>query len=783
MAQRYEITGTVQQTGAASVRYVANASVQVKDLQGNNLTVYAAETGSSTLTNPLTADVAGRVDGWVEAPDFDLTMSGSGVTSYTQKVRQSAAGTFNVKSYGARPGVASSTAINAALTAASTYGTTAGRQAVVDLGGSSYVIDTVLTVSSNVELRNGTLDFSAQATTFSAITLTGTLASGLALTADSTEGAYTATVASTATLAAGDWIKVDSTAAWGETSLKGEFNQVRVVTSGTVATCYQPFADTYTTVTTGTIYKTAFVENVTFRDLLLLGPTDTSLAIQGITATLCRNLTFDNCRFWRTNFIGINLTDCVDVRVRGCSFRDIFKSGLAYGIEVAWGCQDVSIVGCHAENMRHAVTLGGGLSRSGVTRRVTVQGNTFRTIDAAVDTHGGAEDVTISGNAVITSIDDTSAGVSDHDGIIVQGTRCVVTDNVVRSTSNNTTAGVGIRYQGASTKAQSCVISGNKTFGYKYGIMVDGVATFTTQGGVAISNNYVESPNLTGIYINGSIAAANTLKNVSITGNTIKSPGDRGILVLNATQIAISGNVIDSPAAEGMSLYNNSTGSFSDCTITGNTIKNPTGDGMLIRSGTGVTVSGNSVEVPTNKHAIYFLTTVHGTISGNRILGLSTTGSVGIRLGTTATNVAITGNEVTGVSIGIYFSSADCINNIVSGNVSLSNTTAFNLSTGSPNVVANNIPGVIATVASAATITLPPSENDFYAISGTTNIDTITATSMAGRRITLKFAGILTVGDGTGNCKLSAGFTTTADDTITLACDGTSWYEIARSVN
>lgn len=84
-------------------------------------------------------------------------------------------------------------------------------------------------------------------------------------------------------------------------------------------------------------------------------------------------------------------------------------------------------------------------------------------------------------------------------------------------------------------------------------------------------------------------------------------------------------------------------------------------------------------------------------------------------------------------------------------------------------------------VASAGTITLYESDTDYYEVSGTTNITSVSA-SWPGRRVTLKFAGILTFTDGS-NLKLAGDFVTSADDTITLVCNGTNWYEVSRSVN
>lgn len=84
-------------------------------------------------------------------------------------------------------------------------------------------------------------------------------------------------------------------------------------------------------------------------------------------------------------------------------------------------------------------------------------------------------------------------------------------------------------------------------------------------------------------------------------------------------------------------------------------------------------------------------------------------------------------------------------------------------------------------IASAATIAIPLGQR-VATITGTTGITSITATGHSGAIVTLIFAGALTVTDG-GNLKLAGNFVTTADDTLTLACDGTNWHECCRSAN
>lgn len=84
------------------------------------------------------------------------------------------------------------------------------------------------------------------------------------------------------------------------------------------------------------------------------------------------------------------------------------------------------------------------------------------------------------------------------------------------------------------------------------------------------------------------------------------------------------------------------------------------------------------------------------------------------------------------------------------------------------------------TVASANTITVKQGIR-LVKITGTAEIKKINAT-YDGHMIVLKFAEGAKMVDGE-NLKLKEGMTATADDTITLVCDGVNWYEIGRSGN
>lgn len=78
---------------------------------------------------------------------------------------------------------------------------------------------------------------------------------------------------------------------------------------------------------------------------------------------------------------------------------------------------------------------------------------------------------------------------------------------------------------------------------------------------------------------------------------------------------------------------------------------------------------------------------------------------------------------------------------------------------------------------------LPAFTGNVFHVTGTTNFTNFTTTNfVTGACATLIFDGILTMTDG-GNMKLSANFTTSPDDTLTVCFDGSNWYEVARSVN
>ena len=85
---RVEIPEAVITVAGAAV---SGASVQVNvRSSGAAATVYTSATGGATNANPLSTDSSGRIEGWLEEGSYDLVVSGTGISTYTQRMEASA---------------------------------------------------------------------------------------------------------------------------------------------------------------------------------------------------------------------------------------------------------------------------------------------------------------------------------------------------------------------------------------------------------------------------------------------------------------------------------------------------------------------------------------------------------------------------------------------------------------------------------------------------------------------------------------------------------------------
>lgn len=308
------------------------------------------------------------------------------------------------------------------------------------------------------------------------------------------------------------------------------------------------------------------------------------------------------------------------------------------------------------------------------------------------------------------------------------------------------------------------------------GIKLQAQNTTSDNRRISISDNTITGCGDQGILTcNGAGSTSQTQKNrgVTIKGNTIRTTTGTGINVQNTIGAVVIGNTVDGAAFSGISLS-----ASSRVTVAENIVENCGQSGIRDEvASTQILVLRNQVRDCATANAvgdrfgIYVQDMTEWTISGNVISDSAARMQYGIYCaGGDQTTVVIQDNQVlNSTDYGLRMKNATDAARIYRGN----------LWTGTLGPVFNE--PALPTVASAATVTLPQGYETVF-ISGITGITSINAGGHAGRTVRLVFLAALTVTDGL-NLKMAGNFTTTADDTLTLVCDGTNWVEVARSVN
>lgn len=312
---------------------------------------------------------------------------------------------------------------------------------------------------------------------------------------------------------------------------------------------------------------------------------------------------------------------------------------------------------------------------------------------------------------------------------------CLVKDTYVAETW-----GVGGDNAGIYCNGQQCTFDGVESDGHKYAIFIDAIAYDTN-----ITGGVLEGSTVSIINIAASATGNNRISLVRLNG-TVSGAGittASSYTTIEACKIRIT------PGTIGVDLVTN--GGFG-AILANNVIIAPTsirlnGSGLCYIGGNSCQSSSKALEIVAN--SLYASEVVGNWFGG-------TTNSV---LHTAGTAITFTGNRYDD-GTGVY--------------------KAIVITAGSPTLEAV-YGGATPTVASVAALVLPAGVNGAF-ISGVTNITSLGVVGFTNRTVTLIFQGILTFTDGS-NLKLAGNFVTTADDTITLFCDGTNWYEVARSVN
>jgi len=217
-------------------------------------------------------------------------------------------------------------------------------------------------------------------------------------------------------------------------------------------------------------------------------------------------------------------------------------------------------------------------------------------------------------------------------------------------------------------------------------------------------------------------------------------------------------------------------------------LKDNTTTVFTVADGGGVTIASNGGLAITGSSTSFSVGTAWTVANSTQLSGNASTGTAGQLTPFIFATVNVSGAGTNGTGAGYKTNiETSTTNSVEAGVLGHAWTDATHASRTSRAVIQTvNNAGSLADAFSVGGTTVASASNiavitNATTISGTTGIDSITAKN-PGFVVTLIFQNVVLVTDGS-NLKLAGDFTSSADDTLTLICDGTNWHEIARSVN
>ena len=300
---------------------------------------------------------------------------------------------------------------------------------------------------------------------------------------------------------------------------------------------------------------------------------------------------------------------------------------------------------------------------------------------------------------IINTIAASGTGIYINGGNDHYITNCLM-DNPLGSEPYS---GIRIRQSGATWIDNTSVLHA------RFGLVIDPQAGERVTW-LFVMNSAFDLCSENGIMINGATATS-TILGATFIGTWSSSCTQEGVELLG-----VAGSNMDGISFIGHRAYTNGTHGIAinyginlkveSCSVSGNsTTASDTSSGISVAAGI------TKFEILNNRSGLHS--------------GQANTQKYGIQIESGASNnYTIMGNNV--------------INNVSGG--------IFDSGTGTSKIVKDNLTGDSVDIASATTVTLNAT-GDYFNITGTTNITSVTA-SWVGRRVTLKFAGILTFTDG-----------------------------------
>lgn len=520
---------------------------------------------------------------------------------------------------------------------------------VIDGGNFTYRVDSQIVIPNSVTLQNATLDFSNAPAGTICISVSGSVVGPFTPTSTLSAGGVSLTLSTTdaANFTSNDYLRYRADNVFDASNTNSKVGEISVVDSVNystgVVTLKTPRLDSYTV--NQVVEKVQPIKGVVLRNIRVIGAAadqNNMIAAQFRYANSC---IVENCEFSRFDSRCVYFLDSVGCHVTGSTFKSARPATSGYGVSFADATQDCTASGNYFESVRHSLSTNNTSARGGVVRRISFIGNNiFHSAPAlagsmgggdAIDTHGAAQDILISGNTVV--------GATGQ-GINVECCGATVTNNRIIGCQSN---GIGVHNE--SDFPALFIISGNTISGAGgHGISVSPPirGSVVVDKGFSVTNNIVTGCSTIGIWCRS--ATAIVMQNVNVSGNTIELPGSNGIVIGVARGVVVSNNSVKDTAAASNALLISDTLQF---TITGNTVR-----------------ASSSATVP--------IVSITASSSGSSSRGLVSSNLLEPQASTTSAAAVSVSNNAT--YIGVW-------TNVMRG------TAGISLGTGTGNVSANNI--------------------------------------------------------------------------------------------
>ncbi|MCK4500194.1 right-handed parallel beta-helix repeat-containing protein, partial [Candidatus Babeliales bacterium] len=503
----------------------------------------------------------------------------------------------------------------------------------------NYYIDTINLVSDlTLEGQGPSTVFHPKEISTTMFKALGTQTEITTLSVSTIKGATTLNVTNASSLAANDWILINSDrTTFYRNAIIGETHQISSI-AGNVVTLIDKMFDYYNTADNAKVHKIDFFHDIHVKNLKVVGLGKDTGNI-GLFIIRGKGVHIKDCIVKECGSVCVYLRDSILCSVRNCSIGDATASMSGYGVDIG-NCSQFNVVeGCEFSNCTHCTTLGGDYL-NGIPRFNYHINNIYRSglevLPAAADQHYGDYayylnnhfigcNVAMNAGAVHTIIDGCTfdaIGTTSQTVIHPRSDDAELRDLIVVNCKFSDT-GIPMDFHNC-TKMKRFDISGNIIKNANCGsgtsaIWVRNIGSEDFER-VNICNNLIQG--IVGSGIGVHISSTGENKRVVVKDNILEDITNYGIFV-SGNDIQVDGNHLENVNIDNDFNYPAAIRIVSEyCKVSSNKINGYYRGGIMV-AGTGV-IQDNVILGDRSSHADYGGILISNTnkvlVNGNKII-------------------------------------------------------------------------------------------------------------------------------------------------------------------